>query len=162
VSGSGLTHLDDRGQAHMVDVSAKDVTTRRAVASGRVRMLPSTLAAIRDGGAAKGDVLAVARVAGIAAAKETCRLIPLCHNIPLDRVAVDLDLVEEDGAAFVVIRAETTATGRTGVEMEALTAVSVAALAVYDMCKALERGMVVEAVRLESKEGGRRGSWTNA
>lgn len=154
-----LTHLDERGRARMVDVSEKGVTVRRAVASGRVRMQPATLAAIREGRTAKGDVLAVARVAGISAAKETSRLVPLCHNIPLDRVTVDLELVEEDGAAFVVVRAETVATGRTGVEMEALTAVTVAGLAIYDMCKALERDMVIEAVRLESKEGGRSGSW---
>ena len=155
-----LTHLDERGRAHMVDVSEKGVTVRRAVASGRVRMQPATLAAIREGRTVKGDVLAVARVAGISAAKETSRLVPLCHNIPLDRVTLDLELVEDDGAAFVVVRAETVATGRTGVEMEALTAVSVAALTIYDMCKALERDMVVEAVRLELKEGGRSGSWT--
>lgn len=151
-----LTHLDDSGHAHMVDVSDKQVTHRRAVATATVRMLPQTLSMITDGSAKKGDVLAVARIAGIQAAKRTSDLIPLCHPLFLTRVTVDLQPVT-DGIA-IVATAETD--GKTGVEMEALTAAAVAGLTIYDMCKAVDRGMVVGEVRLQSKEGGKSGTWT--
>ena len=151
--GHGLTHLDSAGNAHMVDVGAKPVTRRRAVASARVRTRPDVIDLIRHGRAAKGDVLAAARLAGIMAAKETGRLIPLCHPLGLDAVAVDLKL----GDSQVEIRAETITSGRTGVEMEAMTAASVAALTLYDMLKAVDRAMVIEAVQLEEKEGGKSG-----
>ena len=151
-----MTHIDRRGAARMVDVGGKAITRRVAIASARVRMKAETLALLRAGKAKKGDVLAVARVAGIQAAKETSRIIPLCHPLPLERVAVRF--------AFPVrgvlgIEAETSVTARTGVEMEALVAVSAAALTVYDMLKAVDRGMVIEQVRLESKTGGKR-DWT--
>ena len=155
---SKLTHFNEAGEAHMVDVSAKDVTQRVAVAEGTVRMQPATLRAIRDGAAAKGDVLGVARLAGIMAAKRTSDLIPLCHPLPL--TAVEVELTADAEASAVHITATVRTTGRTGVEMEALTAVSVAALTVYDMCKAVDRGMVVEAVRLKHKSGGKSGTWT--
>jgi len=151
--GSSLTHLDEAGNARMVDVGAKPDTQRVAVASGAVRARPAVLEAIREGSAAKGDVLAVARVAGIMAAKRTSELIPLCHPLRLDTVRVDL-AVQQDR---VTIRAEARCTGPTGVEMEALTAASVAALTVYDMCKAMDRRMVIEGIRLEEKRGGRSG-----
>jgi len=150
-----LTHVDAAGDAHMVDVSAKAVTTRRATAEGYVRMGPDALEQVRTRTARKGDVLAVAQLAGIMAAKRTGDLIPLCHPLPLDAVDVILDPVE-DGVRIV---ATVTCTGRTGVEMEALTAVTVAALTVYDMVKAIDRGMVIEGVRLLAKEGGRSGTW---
>jgi cyclic pyranopterin phosphate synthase len=153
----GLTHLDGRGRAHMVDVSGKAVTLRRAVATGLVRMRPETLALIATGAAAKGDVLATARIAGIMAAKRTSGLIPLCHPLPLTRVSVELE-PEGDAAVRVTATAETEA--KTGVEMEALTAAAVAALTVYDMCKAVDRGMVMDDVKLLSKEGGASGTWT--
>lgn len=149
----GLTHLDEQGQARMVDVGAKPDTVRRAVATGTVHTRPEVIRAIREGRAAKGDVLAVARVAGIMAAKRTAELIPLCHPLRLDTVTVDLTL----GAAQVDVRAEARCTGPTGVEMEALTAASVASLAVYDMCKALDRRMTITDLRLEEKSGGRSG-----
>ncbi len=152
----GWTHLDGAGRARMVDTSGKPVTLREAVARGRVRMAPATLARLRAGDVPKGDVWAVARVAGILAAKETGRLIPLCHPLPLDAVAVDFRL----GAEGVEIQATARTTARTGVEMEALTAVTVAALTLIDMCKALDRGMVIEAVRLVRKTGGRSGEYT--
>ena len=155
---SRLTHFNEAGEAHMVDVSAKDVTQRVAVAEGTVRMQPATLRTIRDGSAAKGDVLGVARLAGIMAAKRTSDLIPLCHPLPL--TAVEVDLAADAEADAVHITATVRTTGRTGVEMEALTAVSVAALTVYDMCKAVDRGMVVETVRLKHKSGGKSGTWT--
>lgn len=155
---SGLTHFDAQGQAHMVDVAAKPATHRVAVAAGRIEMLPATLAVIQAGTARKGDVLGVARIAGIQAAKRTAELIPLCHSLGLDAVEVGLVL----GRAEVRITATASLAGRTGVEMEALTAASVAALTVYDMCKALDRGMVIDAVRLEAKSGGRSGSWRRA
>ncbi len=148
-----LTHLDETGAARMVDVGAKPETERVAVAGGRIRMSPAAAAAIRDGTVAKGDVLAVARVAGIMAAKRTAELIPLCHPLPLSAVALDLALLD-DG---VTARAEVRTTAKTGVEMEALAAVSVALLAVYDMAKALDRAMVIEEVRLLEKRGGTSG-----
>jgi cyclic pyranopterin phosphate synthase len=150
-----LTHLDAAGSAHMVDVSGKAQTRREAVAEGFIAIASEALTAIRDGTAAKGDVLAVARVAGIMAAKRTADLIPLCHPVPLD--AVSLDLAIEGGG----IRATATAitTHGTGVEMEALTAVSVALLTIYDMAKALDRGMTISGMRLLKKSGGRSGEW---
>jgi cyclic pyranopterin phosphate synthase len=153
----GLTHLDGKGQARMVDVSGKAVTLRRAVATARVRMEPATLELITSGRAAKGDVAATARIAGIMAAKRTSDLIPLCHPLPLTRVSVEIE-PEGDSALRVTATAETEA--RTGVEMEALTAASVAALTVYDMCKAVDRGMIIQDVGLQSKEGGASGTWT--
>ena len=152
----GLTHVDEHGAARMVDVAGKQVTHRRAVASACVRMKPETLAMIVEGRAPKGDVVAVARVAGIMAAKRTSELIPLCHPLPLTHAAVDFEPVE--GGMRITAVAETDS--KTGVEMEALTAAGVAALALYDMCKAVDRGMVVEHVMLISKEGGRSGTWT--
>jgi cyclic pyranopterin phosphate synthase len=151
-----LTHLDSAGRARMVDVGAKPVTSRRAVASGAVRMKPETLALITSGGVAKGDVLAVARVAGIMAAKKTGELIPLCHPLGLDSVAVEL---EPSGPDTLAITATATVNGRTGIEMEALTAVSVAALTVYDMCKAVDKNMTISDIRLEEKSGGRSGDY---
>jgi len=150
-----LTHLDDQGHARMVDVGGKAETARIAVASGRIRMSEAALSAIRDGNAPKGDVLAAARIAGIMAAKKTAELIPLCHPLALD--AVTLDFAFEDDA----VRATATAslTGRTGVEMEAMTAVSVALLTIYDMAKALDKGMIVEDLRLVEKRGGKSGTW---
>jgi len=151
-----LSHLDAQGRARMVDVSAKDVTDREATARGLVRMRPETLALISSGGLPKGDVLAVARVAGILAAKQTSALIPLCHPLPITSVAVDFDLEPDAG---VGITATVRVSGRTGVEMEALTAVSVAALTIYDMCKAVDKEMVIDRVRLVHKVGGRGGEF---
>jgi cyclic pyranopterin phosphate synthase len=151
---NSLTHFDDAGAARMVDVGDKPVTARRAKASGSVVMQPATLALIRDGKHKKGDVLAVARLAGIMAAKRTGDLIPLCHPLPLDGVTVDFSYRDEQSLA---ITAEVRCTGRTGVEMEALTAVSVAALTVYDMCKSVDRVMTIGEIRLEEKDGGRSG-----
>jgi len=150
-----LTHLDGEGHAHMVDVSTKDATQREAVAAGEIHMRPETLALIQSGGLPKGDVLAVARIAGIMAAKRTPDLIPLCHPLALTSVAVDFAFDEE--RSVVSVEALARCTGPTGVEMEALTAVSVAALAVYDMCKAVDRGMHMERIRLVRKSGGRSG-----
>jgi len=150
---SPLTHFDAKGDAHMVDVSAKDVTARTAVARGVVLMAPETLALVREGRASKGDVLAVARLAGIMAAKRTADLIPLCHPLALTRVAVALNTTETG----VEIEATVSVTGKTGVEMEALTAVSVAALTVYDMLKAADKGMRLTDIRLAFKDGGRTG-----
>lgn len=155
---SRLTHLNARGEAHMVDVGAKAVTTREAVAEGRIRMQPDTLALILEGGHKKGDVLAVARIAGIMAAKKTAELVPLCHPLALTRVSVELT-PEEDRAA-VHCRATVATDGKTGVEMEALTAVQIALLTVYDMCKAVDRGMEMTDIRLLSKQGGKSGPWT--
>jgi len=149
------THLDAEGRARMVDVGAKPVTRREAVASGRISMLPATADAIRGGGVGKGDVLAVARVAAIQAAKETSRTIPLCHPIPLDSVEVDLD----GGADSVTARVTARTSARTGVEMEALTAVSAALLVVWDMVKGIDRTLEIGPVRLEEKRGGRSGEW---
>lgn len=155
---NGLTHLDEQGKARMVDVGGKVETQRVAIASGRITMSPAALAAIRDGTVLKGDVLAAARIAGIMAAKKTAELIPLCHPLALDAVKVDFAL-ENDG-----LRATVTAslTGRTGVEMEALTAVSVALLTVYDMAKAVDKSMVIGEVRLIEKRGGKSGHWRAA
>ncbi len=152
---SGLTHFDAAGKARMVDVGEKPATQRRAVASGRVVMQPETAALVAAGTAVKGDVLGVARIAGIMAAKKTAELIPLCHPLALSTVGVDFS-VGEDG---VEIEATVATTGPTGVEMEALTAVSVAALTIYDMLKAVDRGMRIEAVRLREKSGGRSGEF---
>lgn len=151
-----LSHLDEQGNARMVDVSAKVETLRKAVASAFVRMKPETLALIQSGGIAKGDVFATARIAGIMAAKRTPELIPLCHLIPLTFVSVELVAVPPDG---VRITATVEAIYKTGVEMEALTAASVAALTVYDMCKAVDRSMQIEQVRLEHKSGGKSGTF---
>jgi cyclic pyranopterin monophosphate synthase len=151
-----LTHTDERGQARMVDVAAKAETHRRAVATALIRMRPETLAMIVEGRAPKGDVFAVARIAGIMAAKRTSEVIPLCHPLSLTHAAVDLEPVAEG----VRITASAETDGKTGVEMEALTAASVAALTLYDMCKAVDRGMTVEGLRLLSKEGGKSGTWT--
>ena len=152
-----LTHLDSKGRARMVDVSAKDVTERLAIASGLVTMRPETLRLIADGSAPKGDVLAAARLAGIMGAKRTADLVPLCHPLPLDSITVELECDEAQSA--VAITASCKTTGRTGVEMEALTAVTVAALTVYDMCKAVDRAMVIGEVRLLHKSGGRSGTY---
>lgn len=153
-----LTHLDDAGQAAMVDISAKEATVREAVASGRISMTAEALSAIRDGTAKKGDVLATARIAGIMAAKRTSELIPLCHPLMLSKVAVDFSF-EADG-----IRATATArlTGQTGVEMEALTAVSLALLTIYDMGKAIDKSMIISEIHLLSKSGGKSGDWRAA
>jgi cyclic pyranopterin phosphate synthase len=152
-----LTHLNDAGEAHMVDVGAKPATAREAVAGGVIRMQPETLRLIVEGGHKKGDVLAVARVAGIMAAKKTAELIPLCHPIALTRVEVELR-ADPDGSC-VHCRATAATTGPTGVEMEALTAVQIALLAIYDMCKAVDRGMTITDVALLSKSGGKSGTW---
>jgi len=151
----GLTHLDATGAARMVDVSAKPATARSATATGRIAMSAQALDAIREGSTAKGDVIAVARVAGIMAAKKTSDLIPLCHPLPIS--SVTFDLMFEEGA--IAATATVTTTHQTGVEMEAMTAVSVALLTVYDMAKALDRGMRIEGVRLLAKSGGRSGDW---
>jgi cyclic pyranopterin phosphate synthase len=150
-----LTHLDDKGKARMVDVGGKAETRRVAIASGRIRMSAAALAAIRDGDVPKGDVLAAARIAGIMAAKKTAELIPLCHPLALDSVTIDFAF--EDDA----LRATASAalTGRTGVEMEAMTATSIALLTIYDMAKAIDKGMVIDAVRLIEKRGGKSGTW---
>jgi cyclic pyranopterin phosphate synthase len=150
-----LTHLDDQGQARMVDIGGKAETARKAVASGRIRMSAEALKAVREGSGPKGDVLAAARIAGIMGAKKTAELIPLCHPLALDAVTVEFDF--EDDA----VRATATAslTGRTGVEMEAMTATSIALLTIYDMAKALDKGMVIGEVRLLAKSGGKSGEW---
>ncbi len=154
---SELTHFNQAGEAHMVDVGAKATTRRVAVAEGRITMQAQTLALIAQGTAKKGDVLGVARIAGIMGAKRTADLIPLCHPIALTRAAVDFDI--DTAANAVRCRATCETTGQTGVEMEALTAVQVALLTVYDMCKAADRGMTIEAVRLLEKQGGKSGHW---
>ena len=153
-----LTHLDETGAARMVDVSGKPDTARRAVASGRIAMSAEAATAIHNGAVAKGDVLAVARVAGIMAAKRTGDLIPLCHPLPITSVAVDLT-ADDTG---VTATATVTTTGKTGVEMEAMTAVSVALLTIYDMAKAVDKGMTIGEVRLLEKTGGKSGDWTAA
>ncbi|WP_024301065.1 cyclic pyranopterin monophosphate synthase MoaC [Pseudogulbenkiania sp. MAI-1] len=154
---SELTHFDSQGQAHMVDVGAKGESRRRAVAEGVIRMQPATFALIRDGGHKKGDVLGIARIAAIMASKRTAELIPLCHPIALTRVAAEFTLLEAESAVRLEVTAETV--GRTGVEMEALTAVNVGLLTIYDMCKAVDRGMEIGGVRLLEKEGGKSGHW---
>ena len=156
--GTGLTHLDSEGNPRMVDVSGKVPSDRTAVAEGRIRMSPETLAAIRGGSVHKGDVLQVARLAGIMAGKRTADLIPLCHMLPGASITVDLDL--DETLPGIVLRAEARVAGQTGVEMEALTAVSVGLLTVYDMAKSLDRGMVIEGVRLLRKDGGKSGTWS--
>ncbi|KTW15984.1 cyclic pyranopterin monophosphate synthase MoaC [Sphingomonas sanguinis] len=152
---SGLTHLDDEGSARMVDVGAKAVTVRQAIASGRITMSADAAAAIRAGSVQKGDVLAVARVAGIMAAKKTSDLIPLCHPLPLSKVEIDLAL----DATGVTATATAATAGQTGVEMEALTAVSVTLLTIYDMAKALDKRMTIGDIRLIAKTGGKSGDW---
>ena len=154
-----LTHFDAQGQAHMVDVAAKANTHRKATAAGRIDMLPATLVIIESGSAKKGDVLGIARIAGIQAAKKTSDLIPLCHPLALTRVAVDFETVRNDQTTAVVCTATTETVGPTGVEMEALTAVQVALLTIYDMCKAVDRGMTMNDVKLVEKHGGKSGSF---
>jgi cyclic pyranopterin phosphate synthase len=157
---AGLTHFDAKGDAHMVDVGDKPVTSRVAVAEGRVKMRPETIEMVKQGSARKGDVLGVARLAGIMGAKRTADLIPLCHPLPIDRVA--LDLVVDPVASEIVITATVRTTGRTGVEMEALTAVSTAALTVYDMLKAVDRAMEITGIRVILKDGGKSGRYEAA
>jgi cyclic pyranopterin monophosphate synthase len=157
MTGSRFTHLDEQGRPRMVDVGGKEVTRRFAVAEGTIRMAAATLAAIRAGETAKGDVLQVAQLAGITGAKRTADLIPLCHPLPL--TSVEVELVPDATLPGVRVRATARVEARTGVEMEALTAVSCALLTVYDMCKAFDRGMVIGEVRLLRKEGGRSGTW---
>jgi cyclic pyranopterin phosphate synthase len=152
-----LSHLDEQGRARMVDVSAKADTVRIAIARGRVRMQPSTLALVLSGDVPKGDVIAVARIAGIMAAKRTGDLIPMCHPLPITGVTVDV--TADQAASTLEIEATARIVGKTGVEMEALTAVTVAALTIYDMCKAVDRGMTIEAVRLVHKAGGKSGEY---
>ena len=154
---SPFTHFDAQGQAHMVDVAAKDVTHRVARATGVIRMQPQTLALIESGSAKKGDVIGVARIAAIQGAKRTADLVPLCHPLPITRVAVDFEL--DRAAAQLRCTAQVETLGRTGVEMEALTAVQVGLLTVYDMCKAADRGMVMSEIRLLRKSGGKSGEW---
>ena len=158
---SPLTHFDAQGQAHMVDVGAKPATHRIAVATGRIEMLPATLALIESGTAKKGDVLGIARIAGIMAAKKTSELIPLCHPLALTRVAVEFETASArlQGATGIFCSATVETVGPTGVEMEALTAVQLALLTIYDMCKAADRGMTISGVRLLEKHGGKSGSF---
>ncbi len=151
-----LTHTDSRGQARMVDVADKSETHRRAVAGAVIRMKPETLAMISEGRAPKGDVFAVARIAGIMAAKRTSELIPLCHSLSLTHASVELEPVSDGVRITAIVETD----GKTGVEMEALSAAAIAALTLYDMCKAVDRGMVVEELGLLSKEGGKSGTWT--
>ncbi len=153
---SALTHLDDKGQARMVDVQDKNETKRKAVASGVISMQAETLALILDGAMAKGDVLATARIAGIMAAKKTSDLIPMCHPLSLSSVVVDIE-AQGDNALKIIATAKLT--GKTGVEMEALAAVSVAALTIYDMCKAVDRSMVISEIQLDHKSGGKSGTY---
>jgi cyclic pyranopterin phosphate synthase len=153
-----LTHFDASGQAHMVDVGAKNETHRIAVAAGTIRMKPETLAIIVSGSAKKGDVLGIARIAAIMGAKRTSDLVPLCHPLALTRVAVDFEV--DEAASCVHCRAQVETMGKTGVEMEALTAVQVGLLTIYDMCKAVDRGMVMTNVRVLEKHGGKSGDWT--
>ena len=154
---SPLTHFDAQGQAHMVDVSAKSETHRTARASGVIRMLPATLALIATDSAKKGDVLGVARIAAIQAAKRTAELIPLCHPLPITRVAVEFEIDTASHSVRCTAQVETL--GRTGVEMEALTAVQIGLLTVYDMCKAADRGMVMGEIKVLEKHGGKSGDW---
>jgi cyclic pyranopterin monophosphate synthase len=156
-----FTHFDALGQAHMVDIGAKPVTHRIAVASGRIEMMPATLALIESGTAKKGDVLGIARIAGIMAAKKTCDLIPLCHPLALTRVAIEFEAASarQAGAIGIFCSAAVETIGPTGVEMEALTAVQVALLTVYDMCKSADKGMSIHDVRVQEKHGGKSGSY---
>ncbi len=153
---SDLTHLNSRGEAHMVDVGKKVISSRHARAQATVKMQTTTLTRVMSGDLPKGDVLAVVRTAGIMAAKKTSELIPLCHPLMITRVQID---IERSGEETVIIEAEVACSGQTGVEMEALTAVSVAALTLYDMCKAIDRGMTIENIRLLEKAGGKSGHW---
>lgn len=155
---TNLTHFDSTGQAHMVDVGSKDDTHRIAVASGCIRMKPETLALIQTGTAKKGDVLGIARIAAIMATKRTSDLIPLCHPLTLTRVTVDFSIDEVN--ASVICNAQVETVGKTGVEMEALTAVQIGLLTIYDMCKAVDRGMVITDVRVMEKHGGKSGDWS--
>ena len=157
MTNSPLTHFDDQGQAHMVDVSDKPVTSRVAVAEGFVKMTPETLALVTSGSAKKGDVLGIARIAGIMGCKKTAELIPLCHPLPITKVALELEPAPDLPGVRIVATVKTG--GQTGVEMEALTAVSTAALTVYDMLKAAEKGMEIKDIRLLHKEGGKSGTW---
>ncbi len=157
MSDAVLTHFDAQGQAHMVDVAAKSATHRVARATGRIRMQPDTLARVTAGNAKKGDVIGIARIAAIQAAKRTSDLIPLCHPLPLTHVAAEFTLDEAQSCIHCTVQAETL--GRTGVEMEALTAVQVGLLTIYDMCKAIDRGMVMEGIQLLEKRGGKSGDW---
>lgn len=157
---SKLTHFDDAGQAHMVDVGGKEATHRIAVAAGRIRMAPMTLDLVRSGTAKKGDVLGVARIAAIQAAKKTSELIPLCHPLPITRIAVDFAI--DEGECAIECRATVETRGPTGVEMEALTAVQIGLLTIYDMCKAVDRGMTIDNVRLLEKHGGKSGDYVAA
>jgi cyclic pyranopterin monophosphate synthase len=154
---SPLTHFDAQGQAHMVDVAGKDVTHRVARASGSIRMQAATFELIASGQAKKGDVIGIARIAAIQGAKRTADLVPLCHPLPITRVVVDFELDREASAVHITAQVETL--GRTGVEMEALTAVQVGLLTVYDMCKAADRGMVMTDIRVLEKRGGKSGEW---
>ena len=160
---STLTHFDAQGQAHMVDVAAKAHTHRIAVATGCIEMLPATLALVHSGTAKKGDVLGIARIAGIQAAKKTSDLIPLCHPLALTRVAIDFAAASDHqpGATGIFCSATVETVGPTGVEMEALTAVQIALLTIYDMCKAVDRGMSIHGVRVQEKHGGKSGSFVN-
>ena len=157
MTNPNLTHLDETGAAHMVDVSDKPVSERTAIAEGTVKMQPATLAILRSGDARKGDVIGTARIAGIMAAKKTHQLVPLCHPIGLTKVAVDIET--DDALPGLRVRATTRVAERTGVEMEALTAVAVACLTIYDMAKGIDRGMIIGGVRLLEKSGGRSGPW---
>ena len=152
-----LTHFDPQGQAHMVDVGDKAITQRVAITSGRIVMAPATLELITSGGHKKGDVLGIARIAGIMASKKTAELIPLCHPLPLTHVSIEFEIDAQQSAVLASCRCETR--GQTGVEMEALCAVQTALLTIYDMCKAVDRGMVIEQVQLEHKSGGKSGDW---
>ena len=154
---SKLTHFNQAGEAHMVDIAAKDATARRAVAAGRILMQPDTLRLIEAGGHKKGDVLGVARVAGIMATKRTADLVPMCHPLSLTHVAIEFEIDSEASAIDCSVTCETR--GQTGVEMEALTGVQVTLLTIYDMCKAVDRGMVIDGVRLLEKSGGKSGHW---
>ena len=156
--GEKLTHIDSRGNAHMVDVADKAVTHRIAVAGGQIRMRPETLDLIESGSAAKGDVVATARIAGIMASKKTHELIPLCHPVPLTKVSVEIEADRSLPGLSVTVTAK--ALGQTGVEMEALTAASVTCLTIYDMAKAVDRGMEISAIRLLKKSGGKSGDWS--
>lgn len=157
-TNQGLTHFDTAGQAHMVDVGAKEDTHRIAVASGTIRMRPETLAIIQSGSAKKGDVLGIARIAAIMGAKRTSDLIPLCHPLALTRVTVEFDI--DVAVASISCTAQVETRGKTGVEMEALTAVQVGLLTIYDMCKAVDRGMVMGEIKVLEKHGGKSGDWT--
>lgn len=155
---TNLTHFDESGKAHMVDISDKDITHRIAIAQGQIKMQPATFATIKTGDAKKGDVLGIARIAAIQASKKTSELIPLCHPIALNKVSVEFDLNEATSSVTCTVTAK--CSGKTGVEMEALTATSAGLLTIYDMCKAIDRGMVISEIKLLEKQGGKSGHWT--